>query len=53
MKDFLEMMTIGGENYLVSDDGFIHYIRDDLGYTTMDVNDLFTEFMDWVEDETA
>ena len=53
MRDYLEMMTIGGENYLVSDDGFIDYIRDDLGYLAMDVNDLFTEFMDWVEDETA
>lgn len=52
MTDFLQVMTIGGENYLVSDDGFLDYIRDDLGYSTMDINDLFTEFMDWVEDET-
>jgi hypothetical protein len=53
MRDFLEVMTIGEENYLVSDDGFIDYIRNDLGYFSMDVNELFTEFMDWIEDETA
>ena len=53
MRNYLELHTIGGAHYLLSDDGFIDYLRDDLGLVTMDVNDLFTEFMDWIEDETA
>jgi hypothetical protein len=53
MNNFLETITIGGLDYLVSDDGFIDYLKDDLGYMSMDINDLFTEFMDWIEDETA
>jgi hypothetical protein len=53
MRDYLERATIGGVNYLVSDEGFIDYLRNDLGLMTIDVNDLFTEFMDWIEDETA
>ena len=53
MNDFLETITIGGLDYLVSDDGFIDYLKDDLGYMSMDINDLFSEFMDWVEEETA
>jgi hypothetical protein len=53
MNDFLETITIGGLDYLVSDDGFIDYLKDDLGYMSMDINDLFAEFMDWVEEETA
>ena len=53
MRDYLELHTISGTHYLLSDDGFIDYLRDDLGLVTMDVNDLFTEFMDWIEDETA
>ena len=53
MNNFLHPVTIGGLDYLVSDDGFIDYIRDDLGYISMDINDLFAEFMDWIEEETA
>ena len=53
MNNFLETVTIGGLDYLVSDDGFIDYLKDDLGYMSMDINDLFAEFMDWVEEETA
>ena len=53
MNNFLETVTIGGLDYLVSDDGFIDYLKDDLGYMSMDITDLFAEFMDWVEEETA
>ncbi len=47
-----ETYTVGGENFFVIDDGFIEYIRD-LGYSSIDINDLFAEYMDWLEDEAA
>lgn len=50
--DFCQIHTVGGQNYFVVEDGFIDYIRE-LGYESIDVNDLFTEFMDWLEDEAA
>lgn len=53
MKFFFDTHVIGGTPYMVSDDGFVEYLRDDLGYVSMDINDLFTEFMDWIEDEAA
>ena len=53
MNNFLHPVTIGGDDYLVCDEGFIDYLRDDLGYLSIDINDVFTEFMDWLEDETA
>ena len=44
--------TLEGENYFVVDDEFVTYLRD-LGYVSIDINDLFTEYMDWLEDEAA
>jgi hypothetical protein len=49
---FGETYTLGGENYFVMEDGFIEHLRDQ-GCYSIDINDLFTEFMDWIEDETA